>query len=68
MTYLADMRAMTEKVDEIARDLLADAIEGQGPLWQNAARSVRAGFSNVWIIPALQAITRALTETIEDDG
>jgi hypothetical protein len=58
---------MTAQQERIARAMLADAIEAQGPSWHNAAASVRAGFSNVWIAPALEAIARALTEPMEDD-
>ena len=58
---------MTAKQERIARAILADAIEAQGPSWRNSAASVRAGFSNVWIAPALVAITTALTEPLEDN-
>lgn len=40
----------------LAREALADAIADQGSAWANTAESVRAGFTNVWIKPALDAI------------
>lgn len=40
--------------------MLANEIGRQGPSWGNLASSVKGGFENVWIVPALKAIDRAL--------
>lgn len=57
---------MTAQDEVRAREFLAQAIEAQGPSWQNCANLVRAGHSNVWINPALVAINRAQYELLED--
>ena len=51
---------MSKGPSQEARELLADHIAAQGPAWANSAESVRAGFSNIWIGPALAAIDEAL--------
>lgn len=60
---------MARGPSQAARDLLAEAIEEQGPAWANTAHAVRGGFSNIWIEPALIAIDRAMDsdrESLED--
>lgn len=47
----------------LARQLFAEALEQQGQAYENAANSVRAGFTNFWIGPALRAIDTALDTT-----
>jgi hypothetical protein len=54
-------------LSERAREALAKAIEEQGPAYRNSANSVRSGFSNFWIAPALIAIERALTDGADDE-
>lgn len=39
-----------------ARKAYALAIERTGPAWANTAASVRAGYSNVWIEAAIDAL------------
>lgn len=48
---------------QAARELLADQIAAGGRAWTNAAETVRAGYENIWITPALAAIDRALDMT-----
>lgn len=43
-----------------ARNVYADALLSRGREWRNAAESVRAGFENVWITSALDAVERLL--------
>lgn len=50
-----------------AREMLASAIEAQGPAWKNTADNVRSGFESVWITPALSVIAR-LIEQLPDDA
>lgn len=57
---------MASDLERIARNIYADEVEGQGPAWANAAASIRAGFSNVWISAAIAAIGEALINTPED--
>jgi len=54
-------------MSERAREALAKAVEDQGPAWRNSANSIRSGFVNVWIGPALVAIERALRDGPADD-
>lgn len=39
-----------------ARDAYARQLDRLGPAWANTANSVRAGYENVWISAALDAI------------
>jgi len=56
------------KPTALARELLAKQIEDQGPAWKNCADSVRSGFTNLWLAPALAAIDHALdTGRAEED-
>lgn len=50
-----------------ARPAYASALEQQGSAWSNAAGSVRAGFENVWITPALDAIAEVLRFVPDDE-
>jgi hypothetical protein len=52
----------TRKVTQEARERLAEAVEGQGSAWRNAANSIRAGYETVWLTPALIAIDIALDQ------
>jgi len=54
-------------VTERAREALAKAVEDQGPAYRNAAESIRSGFSNFWIQPAITAIERALQDGPGDE-
>lgn len=47
-------------VRDRAREHYARAVAAEGPTWQNAANSIRAGFENVWIAPAIAAIEAVL--------
>lgn len=58
---------MTRPASLQARNLLADEIGARGPAWRPAADSVRAGYENIWITPALAAIDKALNMD-RDDG
>lgn len=52
---------------EQAKELLAEAVEGQGPSWRNAANSIRAGgYANAWITAGLVAIEKALRVERDD--
>lgn len=43
-----------------ARERFARAVAAQGPSWANTANSIRAGYVNVWIAPAIAAIEAVL--------
>jgi hypothetical protein len=46
-------------ISQFARDTYAREIERQGPQWKPLAQSIRSGFSNLWVEPALKAIDAA---------
>jgi hypothetical protein len=50
-----------------ARGLYADALAAQGPALANTANSVRSGFENFWVAPALDAI-EGLLRRCPDEG
>lgn len=50
-----------------ARQRLASEIAATGPGYANAAASVRAGYENFWITPALRAIDAALDQGREQE-
>jgi hypothetical protein len=53
-----------------ARLIYADAVAARGPTWTNTANSIRAGYENVWVAPALDAIEAVLRGSYngEDDA
>lgn len=53
--------------DKRAREALADAIEAQGDAWKNSASLVRGGFSNIWIAPALVALSAVIAQLPEGE-
>jgi hypothetical protein len=53
---------------ERARDLLADQVEANGPAYRNAADSIRAGWSNIWVQAGLAAIEGVLGRLPDEDG
>lgn len=57
---------MASDLESIARNIYADEIEAQGPAWANAALSIRAGYSNVWISAAIGAICEAIINPPEE--
>lgn len=50
-----------------AREMLAQEVAAQGPAWRNTADSIRSGYLNVWLEPALRAIERALREGLDEE-
>jgi len=49
-------------VQREARQRFAAAVREQGPAWKNTADSIIAGFSNIWIAPALAALALTIEE------
>lgn len=47
-------------IDQRAREILADEIESNGLAWVPLAASIRAGFTNLWLLPALAVISALL--------
>lgn len=54
------MVAVVTTLREQARELLAQSVAAEGPGWKNTANSIRAGYTNVWIAPAIAAIEAVL--------
>lgn len=52
---------------EEARERLADVLEAKGPIYGNTAGSVRAGYSNMWIDAAIEAIASTVRDPLEDE-
>jgi hypothetical protein len=54
-----------------AREAYASAIARRGKAWRNLADNIRAGFENVWITPALDALEgtlRLVPDAAEDEA
>ena len=51
-----------------ARERYATKVEALGPGWRNAANSIRAGWSNIWIDAAIGAISEVERLVPEDEG
>ena len=57
------------KASQQARDIYARQIAAQGPAWGPLAATIRTGFTNLWVEPALKAIDEALRIGAQDpDG
>jgi len=50
-----------------ARRQYADAVEARGPAYRNAADSIRAGFSNMWIEAGIAALATVLSTVPDED-
>ena len=50
-----------------ARELFAAKVAAHGPAWQNAASSIRSGWSNLWIDAGIEAIVEVLRLVPEGD-
>jgi hypothetical protein len=54
-------------LEQRARRAFADAVEGQGPCWRNAADSIRAGWGNTWVAAGIAALERVLRHVPDED-
>ena len=57
-------------IQDQAREVFAKELEAKGTAWANTANSVRAGYSNVWIaaaIDALQELLRLVPDEADTD-
>lgn len=48
--------------EQRARELLAAEVGSNGPAWKNLAGSIRAGFVNMWIAPAVVVIAALIVQ------
>jgi hypothetical protein len=55
------------QIDPRAREAVAAEIEAQGPAYRNLAESVRAGWVNTLLEPALRALTKLLRQVPDDE-
>lgn len=51
-----------------ARVIYAGALLARGRQWANLAESIRSGFENQWVTPALDAIERLVLLSGDDEG
>lgn len=50
-----------------ARRIYADHVEALGPTYRNAANSIRAGWSNIWIDAGIASVAEVIRLLPEDD-
>lgn len=54
------------QIRRAAREAYAAALTARGPEFRNMADSIRAGFENIWIAPALDALERTARTPLDD--